>query len=1071
MNKTAINKKPAGKILGIALSAAILGSAVTGIGIPLTVSTTADAASVNYVVDDQQNGSILQCFNWSFSEIKNNMGKIASQGFTAIQTSPIQTAKETTAGKTAKGSWWALYQPADFNIETNANGTGALGTATEFRAMCEEAHKYGVRVIVDAVLNHMANIKGNDLSPTIPEKYRNNSNFWHDISKNSWYASRYDITQFCMDGVPDLNTGNTDVQAAAKQFLKECIDCGADGFRFDGAKHIETPVDSTSSDFWPNVLDYTTSYAQQQRGITPYYYGEILDKPTGDNDASDAQKVANWYTQYMSVTMSGVSNDIRNKVNGSDASGAKRSDFNFDGGVASVKGNKAVLWNESHDTYQAGSSRGVSDYNVNKTWALVGTRAQACGMYLARPSNWESAKMGQADVTAWANTEVKAVNDFNNAFVGETEYLSSSGSIAYNERGTSGVVLVNVSGGSTSVSVKANKMTAGTYTDAITGSTFTVSGGNISGNIGSTGIAVVYKAPEKSAEISADPESTSFTADTLGVTISLKNAESGTYSTTEGASGSFANGTAITVGSSIKAGESVTLTLKATGEDGKEVTKTYTYTKKDPSAVTQVVFDNSKTKWANVYAYVFEQGSGEPAIADEIKFSDTLGWGTAYAYFFNDKGTVGAAWPGTKMTSTGTNRYGQDTYKIAVPDGATKIIFNNNNGTQTGNLDLLGVEGFYCDGSASVTKSYGEVKKNVCNAEYPGVNMLLNNSTGYYHYTVPTNLVNGLVVFSDGTSANRYPATDAAALEINDTAMILSSDNTWKPYTGQVDYKLTNNSTVSATTVEKGMPVVITGSAIGGKAPYKYFFRYKKSTDDIYIQLGEGFTSTSKATFYPHVAGTFIAEVQIKDANGTVAKKSLKVKATPSDYGFENKSKLNASTISVGSYFKMSGVASGGKAPYSYTFMFKRAGNTKWNIIGTEWGTKTSATLTPNSEAEYDMRVLIKDASGRVATKSFRGTAKKGGELTSTSSISSYSITLGNSIKLNGSAYGGAAPYTYAFYFKKAANTTWKTIGTEFSTKTSATLTPTAKGTYDLKISVRDNSGKVITDQFQAKVI
>lgn len=60
-----------------------------------TVKT--QAATNDYgLVDDVQNGQILQCFNWSFNNIKNNMAKIAEQGFSAIQTSPIQASKEST---------------------------------------------------------------------------------------------------------------------------------------------------------------------------------------------------------------------------------------------------------------------------------------------------------------------------------------------------------------------------------------------------------------------------------------------------------------------------------------------------------------------------------------------------------------------------------------------------------------------------------------------------------------------------------------------------------------------------------------------------------------------------------------------------------------------------------------------------------------------------------------------------------------------------------------------------------------------------------------------------------------
>ena len=621
------------KLTSLFLSAVMMTSAFTGLGGALTSTYAMAVSSTEFMIKDQQKGSILQCFNWSFNAIKQNMAKIAEQGFTAVQTSPIQTAKEGTVGKTAKGSWWVQYQPADFTIETNRNGTGALGTASEFKAMCDEAHKYGVRVIVDAVLNHMANKSKNDLSPTIPDEYRNNSSFWHDISKNSWYASRYDITQYCMDGVPDLNTSNEQVQNAAIKFLKECIDCGADGFRFDGAKHIETPADSNGSNFWPNVLNTTTKYAESTRGVTPYYYGEVLDKTTGNDDAGSGQNIANSYTSMMSITLSSVSNGIRGAVNSSNADGAKRSDFGLDDG-SKISGSRAVLWNESHDTYQAGTSSYVSDYNMNKTWALVGTRAEACGMYLARPSNWGSAMMGQGDVTAWANKEVKEVNLFHNYFAGQSEYLSSSNGIVYNERGTDGVVLVNVPGGSASVSVASHKMKDGTYTDKITGNKFTVSGGQISGQIGDTGIAVVYNGenpPPVNSSVSASPATGTTFTDTLTVTLNSKNATNTTYTTSEGASGSFTDGQKITVGKSTAEGQSVTVTVKGTSSNKESLSNTYIYTKRPQSESVSVYMDNTSYKWSNVYAYVY---TGDGASAKAM-----------------------TAWPGVKMTEKNSAGY------------------------------------------------------------------------------------------------------------------------------------------------------------------------------------------------------------------------------------------------------------------------------------------------------------------------------------------------------------------------------------------------------------------------------
>lgn len=449
------------------------------------VAETSAATNIYNLATNVQDGQILQCWNWSFNNIKNNMVKIAEQGFTAIQTSPIQASKESTkeSWSTASNSFWVYYQPINFSIETNSRN--ALGTKSEFKAMCDEAHKYGIKVIVDTVFNHLANNNSdNSLSTQIPSDIRNDSGCWHSVTTNiSNYSDRYDMTHHCLAGLPDLNTGSSKVQNYAISFLKECIDCGADGFRFDAAKHIETPSDNSgiSSSFWSNVLNSATSYAQSTRGFTPYYYGEVLDSAGIDINA---------YTKYMSVTDNSGSNSIRNAINSSNSSSAANSAI-FNGAQPKY----TVQWNESHDTYAEGSSSYVSNTNLKKTWAIIGSRAEVCGMYLARPSSG-STKLGAADVTSWADKEVKEINHFKNSFIGQSEYFASSGNIAYVERGTSGVVLVNVSGSSASVNVTANRIASGTYKDAISGNTFTVSNGKITGNIGSTGIAVVYNKSE-----------------------------------------------------------------------------------------------------------------------------------------------------------------------------------------------------------------------------------------------------------------------------------------------------------------------------------------------------------------------------------------------------------------------------------------------------------------------------------------------------------------------------------------------------------------------------------------------
>ncbi|MCH5202177.1 MAG: starch-binding protein [Oscillospiraceae bacterium] len=647
------------KIISLLLVIAVI---LTATSIPVVSAVTKNledsSASVETQVsansyglaDDVQQGQILQCWNWSYNGIKNNMKKIAEQGFTAVQTSPIQGIKESTKGKSMKGSWWVYYQPINFNIDTSSQN--AFGTKAEFKAMCDEAHKYGVKVIVDAVLNHMANKYGNDLSDLIIPDIKNDSSCWYSIKTNtSNWNDRYDITHNCMDGLPDLNTSNTKIQNYATSFLKECIDNGVDGFRFDGAKHIEVPADRSgvASQFWPNVLNATTSYAKSTRGITPYYYGEVLDETGG--------VAITGYTQYMSVTDNGLSNDIRNKVNSRNASGAANA---YIGKNAAA--NKAVQWNESHDTYANGSSMNISTTVLNKTWAIVGSRADVCGMYFARPNDF-NAQIGTASVTAWGNKEVQAVNQFKNYFAGQSEYLTYSGSIAYNERGTTGVVLVNCNGESQNVSVPAHKMQAGTYKDVITGNTFTVSGGKISGQIGSTGIAVVYSGVKQPANTISQAGG-NFKTDTLTLTLGLENATSGTYQIGSDSAKTYTGTTTITIGAGVAYGSTITVKLTATGEGG-TTSATYTFKKVDPNAVRIIDFSNDHT----VYLW------------------NTAKWSTQYCYSWPTGGDGAVPWPGSTMTKVDTFG-GYDLYKFTIPASDSNIIFHNNTGDSGKTADL-----------------------------------------------------------------------------------------------------------------------------------------------------------------------------------------------------------------------------------------------------------------------------------------------------------------------------------------------------------------------------------------------
>ena len=119
----------------------------------ITGCSDAGKASTDFAkASSVDTGAILQCFSWDFNTIKESMADISAAGFTALQTSPINECLEGEGGGMelyGNGKWYYHYQPTDFKI-----GNYQLGTREEFKAMCDEAEKYGIKVIVDVIANH-----------------------------------------------------------------------------------------------------------------------------------------------------------------------------------------------------------------------------------------------------------------------------------------------------------------------------------------------------------------------------------------------------------------------------------------------------------------------------------------------------------------------------------------------------------------------------------------------------------------------------------------------------------------------------------------------------------------------------------------------------------------------------------------------------------------------------------------------------------------------------------------------------------------------------------------------------
>lgn len=628
--------KKAKKIASLVVASALLTSSFAAItSVNAAEVDSAQTASADSTLRDKVgDGVMLHAFNWSYNTIKENLPAIAAAGYTTVQTSPVQQPKDYSTSGDVTGQWWKLYQPISFHIAKES----WLGTKDDLKSLCDEADKYGIKIICDIVSNHIANADearpdsvSNQVKKYEPEFYKKRRTYTRTYKGDANDSSVQAVVQGHVSKCPDLVTNDTAVQTYIINLLKECIDCGVDGFRFDAAKHIETEDDGEyASDYWKNITTSASSYYTQKTGDDLYIYGEILNNCGADRSYSS-------YTKYINVTDNRTGDAVLYNVTKGKASTATNAKYK-----SGVAASNAVLWAESHDTYEGSSgssgfsnTAGISDENVVKAWAIVASRKDSTALFFARPG---TALMGGVSTdTTYKSTAVSEINKFHNLFVGQSEKLGSSGDIAYVARGTSGIVLSNCKGTNASVSISGTGLADGKYTDTVSGAEFTVANGVLTGSIGKTGVAVVYNGTTTPKAINS-VESGSFRGDTMTLTLGLENATSGTYCLDDSTPVKFTGTTSIRIGSDYKPGETINLTVTAT--DGvKTSSMAYKYTKSTAQESGVYVFFNPATQkgWSAPYqVYIYDETTNKGTVYKNANWPGeamTLDPATGYYYY------------------------------------------------------------------------------------------------------------------------------------------------------------------------------------------------------------------------------------------------------------------------------------------------------------------------------------------------------------------------------------------------------------------------------------------------------
>jgi glycosidase len=164
------------------------------------------------------------------------------------------------------------------------------GTKDDFKRLVAEAHRRGIRVLVDLVLNHtssdhpffkQATVDPNSpyrswfrFSPTAPdEKGSWDQVIWH----RNWNRDEYYFGLFVRE-MPDLDYRNPAVMAEAQRVAAFWLDeMGVDGFRLDAVAHLTEDGNVTKNA--PSVHPVLREFGQFVRRTKPQAFtvGEVMD--------------------------------------------------------------------------------------------------------------------------------------------------------------------------------------------------------------------------------------------------------------------------------------------------------------------------------------------------------------------------------------------------------------------------------------------------------------------------------------------------------------------------------------------------------------------------------------------------------------------------------------------------------------------------------------------------------------------------------------------------------------------------------------------------------------------------
>lgn len=359
----------------LVLTAAAVAVSVPLLGALAPAGARAEAASSASAKAPRASDVQANLWEWSWPSIARECTTtLGPAGYGGVQVAPPANSLSRTGPDAETGGeggvvhpWWEVYQPATYEL------TSRMGTEEQFAAMVTTCRAAGVKVYVDAVINHMT---GQGTTSYTGAGYEH---FSYATSADAPAGSLYgredfhqrgtgldrcpstsggiedfndegQVTRCELLGLADLRTDLPATRDTVVGYLNGLVDLGVSGFRVDAAKHVSAKDLSAIRDALHDTAD----------GERPQWALEVFPGSPGilsQRAAAQVGTVLGFDYAYQ------LKNAFKSYPDGAAGNITSLRVFGEDAGL--VPSEKSLVFVSNHDTERGSETLGPQDGDTN----------------------------------------------------------------------------------------------------------------------------------------------------------------------------------------------------------------------------------------------------------------------------------------------------------------------------------------------------------------------------------------------------------------------------------------------------------------------------------------------------------------------------------------------------------------------------------------------------------------------------------------------------------------------------------------------------------------------------------